>query len=79
MGAAKARGFAVSGYWFDVPVKEALARNAARPEQQRVPVPGIYRTAKLLQRPQRSEGFDQLFRVQLVETRFVVEPMMEPD
>jgi hypothetical protein len=42
-------------------------------------VPGIYRTAKLLQRPQRSEGFDQLFRVQLVETRFVVEPMMEPD
>lgn len=73
--AAKARGFSIVGYWFDVPVKDALARNAARPEPQRVPVPGIYRTAKLLQRPQRTEGFDQLWRVQVVESRFVAEPI----
>jgi predicted kinase len=72
---AKAGGFMVAVYWFDVPTKDALVRNAARPEKQRVPVPGIYRTAKLLQRPQRAEGFDQLFRVQLVESRFVVESL----
>jgi predicted kinase len=74
---ARARSFAIIGYWFDVPVKEALARNAARPVGQRVPVPGVYRAAKLLERPQRAEGFDALFRVQIVESRFVVEPLSE--
>ena len=78
LGAAKARGFKVVGYWFDVPVKDALARNAARPEKQRVPVPGVLRTAKIMQPPQRADGFDELFRAQIVEGRFVVEPFDGP-
>ena len=76
--AARARSFAVHGYWFDVPVKDALARNAARPEAQRNPVPGVYRTAKQMQPPARAEGFDALFRVQPVDGKFVVEPLLEP-
>src|SRR5437899_1702967 len=44
--AAKQRGFRVVGYFFDVPVRDALVRNAARAEEQRVPVPGIFATAK---------------------------------
>ena len=74
IAAARARRFNVAAYWFDLPVKEALARNAARPPGQRVPVPGVYRTAKQLQPPTRAEGFDELFRVRIVEGRFVVEP-----
>ena len=73
--AARARGFTVYGYWFDVPVKEALARNAARPEARRVPVPGVLRTAKVMQRPQLSEGFGALFRVTFLDGKPVVEPM----
>lgn len=75
IAAAHARGFAIAAYWFDVPVKDAVARNAARPVAQRVPVPGLYRTAKLLQPPTRAEGIDALFRVRIVEGRFVVEPL----
>jgi predicted kinase len=70
---AKARRFAVAAYWFDVPVKEALARNHARPEGQKIPVPGVLRTAKILQRPMLSEGFNRMFRVRPAEGKFVVE------
>jgi predicted kinase len=69
IAAAKARGFRVVAYFFDVPVKEALARNAARVGKARIPVPGIFRTAKLLQPPVASEGFDEIHRVQLVDGR----------
>ena len=74
---AKARGFDVAGYWFDVPVKEALARNHARAGGHKIPVPGLLRTAKILERPALAEGFDRLFRVQLQKEAFLVEPLTE--
>src|SRR5688500_528159 len=74
---AKARGFRVVGYFFDVPVKEALARNASREGKARVPVVGVLRTAKILQRPELSEGFDELHRVQITEGKFIVTDMVE--
>src|SRR5687767_12826593 len=43
---AKARGFRVVGYFFDVPVKEALGRNSKREGKAKVPVFGVLRTAK---------------------------------
>lgn len=70
---AKQRGFDVTGYWFDVPVKEAIARNASRPEGQRIPVPGLLRTAKILEPPALSEGFSRLYRVHPESGRFLVE------
>jgi len=72
---AKERGFLVTGYYFDVPVRDALARNAARPEPQRVPVPGIYSMAKRMQPPTMTEGFDALFRVRLIAGKFEIAPM----
>lgn len=69
---AKARGFRIIGYFFDVPVKDALARNASRGGKARVPVFGVLRTAKILQRPELSEGFDELYRVQVTDGQFTV-------
>jgi alpha-D-ribose 1-methylphosphonate 5-triphosphate synthase subunit PhnL len=65
IAAAKAKGFTVMGYYFDVPVRDAIARNAARPAAQRIPVPGIYATAKRMEPPSYAEGFDALHRVTL--------------
>jgi predicted kinase len=74
---AKARGFDVTGYWFDVPVKDALGRNHARADGHKIPVPGLLRTAKILEPPAHAEGFDRLFRVQLQNGNFLVEPLTE--
>ena len=76
--AAKARGFRVAGYYFDVPPREALARNNQRPEKQRVPPVGIFATAKRMRVPEPSEGFDALFRVRPAEGRFETEPLGAP-
>jgi hypothetical protein len=38
---------------------------------------GLYATAKLLERPRRAEGFDQLWYVKLSGPDFVVEPYCE--
>ena len=75
--AAAARGFRVEGYFFDVPVKEALARNAVRAGAARIPVPGVLRTAKILERPSHSEGFDALFRVTVNAGSFDVTTLTE--
>jgi predicted kinase len=75
--AAKQHGFRVIGYFFDIPVRDALARNAMRKEEQRVPIPGIYGTAKRMQPPTLNEGFDQLRRVRLAEGRFEITPLEE--
>jgi predicted kinase len=74
---AKQQGFRVAGYFFDVPVRDALARNAARPERQRVPVPGIFATAKRMQQPTLDEGFDALFRVRFEDGRFAIDSLTE--
>lgn len=68
-------GHRVVGYYFDVPVREALARNAARAEALRVPIPGVLATAKRLRVPSLEEGFDALFRVRIIEGGFEVTPL----
>jgi len=77
---AKEHGFRVVGYYFDVAPREALARNEARPEKQRVPAVGIFATAKRMRAPERAEGFDALFWVTPTEERFEVAASREgPD
>lgn len=75
IGPANAHGFTVTGYFFDVPTADALARNAGRAEGQRVPPVAIYATAKRLQEPRLSEGFETLFRVRLDGGSLVIQPM----
>ncbi len=64
---ARAAGFRLVGYYFDVPIALCLARNAARPTGERVPPVGIYGTRKRLQPPTLEEGFDALYRVTIGE------------
>ncbi|HEY1011266.1 MAG TPA: AAA family ATPase [Herpetosiphonaceae bacterium] len=65
LAAARAAGFAVSGYYFQSRVAECLERNRRRPEADRVPDKGIYGTAARLELPRLAEGFDLLRYVRL--------------
>ncbi len=72
--AAQAAGFAITGYYFQSKVKEAIIRNAARPPKERIPEKGILGTYNKLEIPRLDEGFDHLFYVQIQEGgSFVVE------
>jgi predicted kinase len=72
---AKAAGYRIIGYFFVPDVQSSLQRNALRAGKARIPVPGIYRSAKILQPPARPEGFDELHEVLLEKDDFCVRPM----
>jgi predicted kinase len=73
--AAKSAGFRVTGYFFIPDVKASLERNARRSGKEKIPVPGIYRTNKIMEPPTYAEGFDQLFTVRLEADEFIVSPI----
>ena len=58
--------FKISGYFFEASVEELLHRNAQRSGKEVIPEIGVRSTFKKLQRPQTSEGFDAIFRVQVL-------------
>ncbi|MFC5745410.1 AAA family ATPase [Actinomadura rugatobispora] len=58
-------GARITGYWFPPDVPAAVARNAARPRENRVPDVGIYATLKRLREPRHADGFDALRSVRL--------------
>jgi predicted kinase len=71
---ARVAGFRVVGYFFASRVGEAMARNALRPDGQRVPDLAIPGASKRMQLPTRTEGFDELYFVRLAEPEgFLVE------
>jgi predicted kinase len=72
---ARKHGARVIGYFFDVNTRTAVARNAERTGKGKVPNVAIFTTAKRLQSPKLSEGFDQLFRVTISEDR---SPKIQP-
>jgi len=57
---AKAAGFEVHAYFFDIPVRTAIGRNNHRKDKKPIPVPAIIRTAKQLEPPALDEGFDKI-------------------
>jgi predicted kinase len=65
---ARTQGAKLIAYFFDVSTRAAAARNQARTGPGRVPPVAIFTTAKRLEPPTRSEGFDELYRVTLDET-----------
>lgn len=72
---AQARGFKVTGYFFEPRVERALQWNAQRQGKAVIPVKGVLGTLKRLERPALDEGFDELFRVEVAETgEFVAQP-----
>jgi predicted kinase len=72
---ANQAGYRTTGYYFIPDVKASLERNARRTGKAKVPVPGIYRTNKILQPPSYTEGFHHLFEVRLTSEEFLVSPM----
>jgi predicted kinase len=72
--AAKAAGFRVVGYVFDSDLDACTRRNALRPPNQVIPLPGVLAAHRNLEPPTLAEGFDELHRVSVgPEGRFVVE------
>ena len=73
---ARAAGFRVVGFLLEVPASEAIARNALRPPERRVPVSAILGTRKRFEPPRLEEGFDALHRVWAsAQGRFLVEEL----
>lgn len=78
---AQARGFPVVAYWFDVPLADALARNAIRAGKQRIPEIAVESTHARLQPPQLDEGFERVFAVRVFagvsagQHRYAIEPI----
>lgn len=64
---AKAHGADVIGYFFPTEAHDALRRNRARKERERVPDVAIFTIRKRLEAPSLAEGFDRLFVVRLLE------------
>ena len=68
----------IIGYYFQSQVHHCLERNQQRLGKVRVPDVAIYVTMKKLVLPSYSEGFQQLFYVQIAcESGFVVRPWNE--
>ena len=59
----------VTGYFFDVTTRVAVARNAERTGRAKVPKVAIFTAAKRLVPPAYAEGYDALFRVTIAEDR----------
>ncbi|MCW8196616.1 ATP-binding protein [Proteobacteria bacterium 005FR1] len=72
----RAAGFRIIGYFFEPVPERALRWNDQRSGKARIPVKGVLGTLKRLERPERHEGFDELFRLVVgSEGEFLPEPM----
>jgi predicted kinase len=69
---AKAYKYVVKGYYFKSEMKECLERNEQRPEKERVPKVGMFSKRKKLELPKLSEGFDELFYVEIINNEFEI-------
>ena len=59
--AGREGGFRVVAYVLETPVRDAVARNAARPERVSVPVETILEIAEQFVMPTPEEGFDEVW------------------
>ena len=67
IGPARAKGFRVIAYFFDVPLRDAMHRNNQRKLRQKIPPVAVAGTHKKLEPPSKNEGFDQIFTVRVTE------------
>ena len=64
---AKDADFTVISYYFETDLNSTLVRNAQREGKANIPEKGVKATFQRFQIPQISEGFDELFKVKLIE------------
>jgi predicted kinase len=73
--AAKNRKYKVIGYYFQSKLQDCLDRNTQRSGKAKIDERGILSTAKKLEIPEWSEGFDELYYVEISdENTFIVSP-----
>jgi predicted kinase len=58
-------GFRVIGYFFRVPLQDAIRRNKGRKLEQRIPVGAVVSAFKRLEPPKLDEGFDAIYTVEV--------------
>ncbi len=63
IAAGRELGAVVEGYYFEVNLRECLARNGRRTGWKRVPDVAVFATLARLQAPSYDEGFDALYHV----------------
>lgn len=63
---ARAACFRIIGYFFPSDPKTAFERNRARAGSAAVPAAGLFGTQKRLQQPALEEGFERIYRVELL-------------
>ena len=60
---ARELGARIVGYFLEVPIREAIARNERRAGRAKVPKVAIFTCAKRLVPPSLAEGFDELHTI----------------
>ncbi len=71
---AKENKFKVIGYYFQSKIGEAMTRNSQRQGKENIPESGIKGTFARLELPEFSEGFDELYYVEISENNFTIKP-----
>lgn len=69
---AKANGYKTVGIYFRSAIAECTERNAKRTGKKQVPLKAILATAKRLEQPTYSEGFDKLYYVKIEDDDFAI-------
>lgn len=69
---AKTFQYKVIGYFMEPDLERCLLRNEGRQGIERIPRVAIKRTLKKLEEPIFDEGFDELYRVKIENSQFVV-------
>jgi len=60
------------GYYFQSNLESCLERNELRIGKEKIPKVGLYSTLKKLQQPKFSEGFDELYFVEIKNGEFKI-------
>jgi len=73
IGPARAAGFRVIAYFFEVTLREAMQRNNLRSGKQQVPAPAVVAAFKKLVAPTAEEGFSEIYSVRIdAQSGFIV-------
>lgn len=72
---AQEAGYEIEGYYFDVPLADAMRRNSQREGKACIPPRAIERFHNEMVVPTYAERFDHLYRVRVGEGTFQIEDM----
>ena len=64
---AKDAEFEIISYYFETDLDSTIQRNALREDKANIPEKGVKATFRRLEIPHRSEGFNALFKVKLIQ------------